>query len=490
MELRARSLGLEAGKNIAILHSETAKTLAVYVGERIRIRKNNKTAIAIIDIARGIFGHEEIALSTELVQELNVRDYDIVDVSTAPRPESIEYIRRKLRGEQLDYKQIYKIIADITNKALTESEIAYFVSASYIKGMSLKEIAFLAKAMVENGKRLELKGKVFDKHGCGGIAGNRTTPIIVSICSSAGMLMPKTSSKAITSAAGTADVIECFAKVEFNIEEIKKILVKANACMVWGGSLNLAPADDKIIQVERLLSLDPEPQLIASILAKKLAVNANSVLLDVPYGKSAKVTKEKASLLKNKFLAVAKMLGLNVTVAITNGEQPIGNGIGPMLEAIDVLSVLKQEEKRPFDLEEKSIMLAGILLEIAKKARKGKGKELAKKILESGNAYGQFSKIMQAQEGDAEKKLGYAKFCKEIKAEKSGIITDIDNKKIASIARASGCPADKRAGIYLLKHLNEKAKKNEEIMKIYAETKEKLDYATDVYKKLMPIKIS
>ncbi|GAG13471.1 unnamed protein product, partial [marine sediment metagenome] len=258
MKLKVKILKLKAGRPVAILHKKTADKISVNIDDRLSLAKDSKKIISIIDIATGLLKENEIAVSNEIVKSLKLRGGEFIDINLAPHPESTNLIYKKLKCIPLNEKELEKIISDIVKNALTEPEIAYFVSSIYKCGMSIKETEYLIKAIVNTGKTLKLKGKVADKHSIGGIAGNRTTPIIISICSSAGLIMPKTSSRAITSAAGTADVIESIAKIEFSIPQLYKIIKKTKACMVWGGSLGLAPADDKIIQIERLLNLDPE----------------------------------------------------------------------------------------------------------------------------------------------------------------------------------------------------------------------------------------
>jgi len=489
MILGIKSLKLLAGRPVAILHKNTAKKLSVYAGERINLKNNSQKIIAIIDIATGILKENEIAVSVEIIDYLKLKEGQKIDVSVAPKPSSISFIVDKLNGKELDYQKIYSIIRDIVNNALTEAEIAYLVSAIYINGMNINEIAMLTKSMIENGKKLEIKN-VVDKHSIGGVAGNRTTPIVVSICSSTGLIMPKTSSRAITSAAGTADVIESLAKVEFSIDEIKKIVRKTNACLVWGGALGLAPADDKIIQVERLISLDPEAQLIASILAKKLAVNAKYVLIDIPYGKSAKVLSGKeASGLAKKFEKLAKIFKLKLKIILTDGSEPVGNGIGPVLEARDVISVLTRSKNRPIDLEKRALEISAVILEMTGKAKKGHGMNLAKKILDSKLAYKKFKEIITAQKGslnNIESRLKPARFNFKIIAKRNSEVVHIDNKKIALVARYAGCPADKSSGIYLAVHKGIKAQKGSTLATIYAETEEKLNFAVKTFNKINP----
>lgn len=502
MLLKVKILHLLAGRPIAIVNEETAKWLNLHVGERVRIIKYEKkqAIVAPVDITGGttILGKDEIALSHEIIRELHLKNKEVVEVNPALKPVSVEYIKKKLNGHHLTFTEIFSIVSDIVNNELTEAEVAYFVSAVYLHGMNTKEISSLTQAMVKTGCQLKLDKKIIiDKHGIGGIEGNRTTPIVTSIIAAAiddlklNAVMPKTSSRAITSAAGTADVIETIARVEFTVEEMKKIVEKTNACLVWGGSLRLAPADDKIIQIERILSLDPEAQLIASILSKKLAVNATCVLIDISYGPGAKIPNEKeARRLKEQFENVSSELGLKLKVVLTDGSQPVGNGIGPVLEMKDVIKVLRQESSRPLDLEARASFLASELLAFVLNISPKEAEKKVKDILASGQAFKKFADIIKAQGGNLEnldEKLRLGKFKADIKAARAGTITEISNRKIAHVAKIAGSPADIRSGIYLYKHLGEKVKKGETLFTIYAETKEELNYAKKLAERIRPV---
>jgi len=495
MLFKVRPLNLSAGRGVAIIHEKAAEQLNVHVDERVVITNplNRKKIEAVIDTAFNMFKNDEIILSQEIINELNLKRNQHVDVYIAQKPRSSSYILKKLSGKRLSYNEIYSVIKDIVSNSLTESEIAYWVSAVYQNGMNDKEIFYLTKAMVETGEKLHLKGKIIaDKHSIGGIAGNRTTPILVSICASLGLIMPKTSSRAITSAAGTADTVETIARVDFTNKELEKIVKKTGACLVWGGQLRLAPADDKLIQVERLLHLDPRAQLLASIISKKIAAGSTHVLIDIPFGKSAKVSKQEGEKLGKQFINLGKKFKIKIKYILTNGEEPIGRGVGPVLEMRDVLEVLRQDEKRSLDLEEKAVFIAGLILELCNRAKKGKGSALAKDALKSGKALKKFFEIIKAQGGNIrgiDRKLQLAKFFKDIKSNKDGKISEIDNKKINKIARVAGAPADKKAGIYLFKHKGNSVKKEEIILRIYAECKEKLKEACEYYYIDKPVKI-
>lgn len=482
MKLKIKKFNLLTGRPVCILNIETAKKLSFHVGQRIQIARNLKKIISVVDTIEGVLKKNEIAVSEEIAEALHLKPGRIVEVQIADSPHSIELIKEKLKGRRLEEKEIYEIIENIANNALTEVEVAFFVSAVFEEGMSLKETEYLTKAMIKTGNKMQFKGKVVDKHSVGGIAGNRTTPIVVSICVSTGLIMPKTSSRAITSAAGTADTIETVAHVDFSLREIKKIVKKTGGCFVWGGSLGLAPVDDKIIKVEKIVNIDSSAQVISSILSKKISAGSKYILIDVPYGKSAKFSKKEAKKLKERFLEMAKIFNLSIEVVLTDGTEPIGNGIGPLWEMKDVVKVLTRNNP-PKDLEEKSLFLAGEILQLCGKAPKGKGIALAKEILESGTAYKKFLQIIEAQQGSI-KNLNKIKprYSHEIKAKENFRINHLENKLINKLARLAGSPDDKSAGLYLNKKKNEIIAKNETLLVIYATSQEKLNHALSFYK--------
>lgn len=492
MELKVKLLKWSAGLPVAMLNKKTASKIGVSLNGRIFIKTLSKYPKEIFTITNTIekfVKENEIGVSSEIKKRLGLRIGQKVSVSVATAPKSLEYIKKKLNRKKLSEKEIDEIINDVVTNSLSEAEIALFVSAMYKHGMTLKETIYLIKAILKTGNKLNLKNKfVADKHSIGGVAGNRTTPIVVSICATTGLTIPKTSSRAITSAAGTADVIETIARVDFSVNELKKILKKINACMVWGGALEMVPADAKIIQIEKTLNIDPEAQLLASIMSKKLAVGSNYILVDIPYGKSAKVSKQRANILKRKFKKLGKYFHKNIECVLTDGSQPIGNGIGPALELLDVIKVLNPSQEGPKDLEKKSVFLAAKLLELTGKAKKGKGLAMAKEILKSGKAFEKFKQIIKAQNGSL-KNIKLAKLKKDIYAKRPGKIYEIDNKKISSLARIAGCPADKHAGVYLYFHAGERIKKRDKILTLYASSKAGLNYAVKFYNHSKPVKL-
>jgi putative thymidine phosphorylase len=494
MELKVKFSKWSAGLPVVMLNKKTALKLGVHTQGRISIKtlsKYPKEISSIIDTIEGNSVKEnEILVSSEVRKRLGLRVKQKVDINLSPEPKSLNFIKKKLNNKRLTEKEITQIIQDIVNNSLSEPEVALFVAAMYKHGMTTKETVYLIKAILKFGNTLKInKEFVVDKHSIGGISGNRTTPIVVAICAAAGLTFPKTSSRAITSEAGTVDVIETIANVSFPMKELKKILKKTNAFIVWGGSLGMVPADSKIIKIEKILKIDPKSQLIASIMSKKFAVGSKYILIDIPYGKNAKVNKEKAEELKKKFIEIGNHFKKKVEVVLTDGSQPIGNGIGPALELIDVIKILDPEKQGPKDLEKKSVFLAGEIFEMTGKAKKGKGIKLAEEILSSGKAFEKFKQIIKIQGGSL-KKIKEAKFKKDIFAKKSGKIKGINNKKIISLARILGCPVDKSSGIYLYFHNGENVKKSQKILTFYSETKTRLTEAVRFYNEKNPIKIN
>ncbi|HID73115.1 TPA: thymidine phosphorylase, partial [Candidatus Micrarchaeota archaeon] len=330
-----------------------------------------------------------------------------------------------------------------------------------------------------------------DKHCIGGVAGNRTTMVVVPIIAAAGLYIPKTSSRSITSAAGTADTMEVLANVTFNLEEMKEIVLKTNGAMVWGGGMNLAPVDDKLIRIRHPLSLDPKGMLLASILGKKKSVGAQHVVIDIPIGRGVKVPyMEKGEELGKDFIEIGRSLGMDVEVLITDGAEPIGNGVGPGLECIDVMEVL--EGRGPDDLRHKSILMAGKLLESCKKVKKGQGYATAEQLIDNGKAMKKFRQIIEMQGGDPKVKtsdIEIGSYSHTVKAERGGSVFHIDNKTISKIARIAGSPRDQGAGILLHSARGQRLERGDKLFTIFAESDAKLDFALKALDRLEPVEM-
>lgn len=478
MYLIPKKINIRTGnKYIAVLHDDTAHTFDLHVGDRIIVSNRKIQIRAILDVTSSI-KKNTVELFAETWDQLKIKSGDKIKISICEKPISVTYIKEKLFGTPLSTEKINEIVKDIVEDDLSDIELTYFVSGCFCNGLSDRETADLTRAIVKYGNRLVFKDKfVVDKHCIGGVPGNRTTLVVVPIIIAAGLRMPKTSSRSITSPSGTGDTMEILANVKNDAKKLYKIAQQVGGFITWGGGVDLAAADDYMIRVRHPLSLDPEGMLLASIMAKKYSVSANHVLIDVPIGETVKIkTKKDAQHLRKRFLKIAHLLGMKARVIITDGSQPIGRGIGPLLEAIDILKVLKNEKDAPQDLKEKSVMMAGILLELCKKARKGWGEKIAQEILESGAAWKKMQDIIRAQ--GAKRIPSLANSFYDLKTAKKGIIRKIDNKQISHICRIAGAPKDVKAGIFIYKKLKEKVKKGQVLYRIYANSPERLKYAS------------
>jgi putative thymidine phosphorylase len=490
MKFKVKDMDIATGgPPVVILNVHDANLFDLHHMDRVLVRRNGNKTIAVLNIAESSKavrkGH--IGLMEEALHALRAKSGQEVKIELAKKPESISLIKKKLEGSPLNYADYLAITKDIVSDRLTSIELTAFVLANYTTRMSMKEIVFLTRAMRDTGSSLKVdrRGKKFaDLHSIGGVPGNRTTPIVVAILIAAGLLVPKTSSRAITSPAGTADTMEVLCPVSIPIKKLEKMLTTVGGFLTWGGAVNLAPADDKIIRVERPLSIDAEGQMLASIMAKKASVGSTHLLIEIPMGAGAKVAdRKRARHLDRKFKTLGKFLGIKVTSMITDGSQPIGHGIGPVLEIRDCLRLLMNDDKAPKDLRKKSLIMAGKLLEFTGKSRSGVKK--ATELLESGAALDAFDRMVRAQGGklvDPEKlKPGCHTFM--YKASKAGRVSSIDNIAFAHMARVAGAPKDKAAGIDLHVHRNYKVKKGQPIFTIHAVSKQKLKFALQEWKK-------
>ncbi len=488
-----RLLDIMEGRPEAVMNYNDLMTLGIYPMERIRISIDGANVIAIAKSSKEFIKPGFIGVSPEVIKILPLKDGDIVSVTLSEKPHSVSIIKKKMDNQQLIEQDFISIINDIKSNNLSSVELCAFVSALYINGMNMEEIKFLAVQMAKSGEILNLKNKpVFDKHSLGGVPGNKISLLIVPIVAAAGLTIPKTSSRAITSACGTADIMEVLAPVTFNTAQIEEIVNQAGGIIAWGGGANLAPVDDVFIQIEHNLLLNPRSLAIASIMAKKLAVGANFVVVDLPTGHGTKIPDlEEAKKFAHDFIEVGERLGINVECVITYGDKPIGRAVGPALEAKEALKALETGEG-PSSLIEKVTEIAGVILEEGGVAIRGRGKEAAYEFLKSGKAHKKMLEIIQAQGGDpnvTSDSITVGKYSKAMISVSEGYCTQIDNDSITQIARAAGSPKDKGAGLNLFVSKGMKIIKDQPLYEIYSNSEDKLGQAVKLANRLRPIKL-
>lgn len=452
--------------------------IAVYYGER--------SIIATLNVVSDLVGHGEAGLSNEALRRLQVQDGCMIQVGHLKPVGSFRYVRSKIYGHALGREMMESIMSDIAEGRYSNVELAAFITACSGKNLSDPEIISLTQAMIKKGEKLYWnKPLILDKHCIGGLPGNRTTPIVVSIVAAAGLTIPKTSSRAITSPAGTADTMETLTRVDLTLSEMRKVVEAEGGCFAWGGAMQLSPADDVIISVEKALDIDGEGQMIASVLSKKAAAGSTHVVIDIPVGATAKVrTGEAARNLATRFEAVGQAIGLQVKTVITDGSQPVGVGIGPALEALDVLAVLRNDPYAPEDLKKRSLNLAAHLLEMAGHCPEGEGLLQATRLLEIGKAFEKFVSICRAQ--GVLKEPMRARFRYDWLSDRAGRVEKIDNRLLARLAKLAGAPKSPGAGVHFYVPLGTSVSKRDLLLSLYADSAGELEYAKEFLHSVAP----
>lgn len=480
-KIRLVRLGIDTLYEFMIyMHSDcfVCKSEGFETETQVLVSVNGHSIIATLNVIQSdILKIDEASLSESAWKQLGVKEGDYITLSHPSPLTSLRYVRSKIHGNELNQQEFDEIIKDIVLGKYSNVHLASFITSCARENLNINEIIRLTHSMIKTGEQLHWDYPfIVDKHSVGGIPGNRTTPIVVAIVASAGLIIPKTSSRSITSPAGTADTVETMTSVNLNVAQIRQVVDKEGGCMTWGGALGLSPADDIIIRVERSLDIDPEGQMIASVLSKKGAIGATHVVIDIPVGATAKIRSEEAFIkLKEYFTLVARAIGLNVYVLKTDGIQPLGKGIGPALEAKDILAVLKNEKNHSLDLKNKSLRLAAILLEAGNKASTGNGIHIAREILENGTAFKKFLAICEAQGGFHEPTT--AAFTHDVVAAYPGHVLEIDNRNLSLVAKLAGAPHDPAAGIEFFAKQGSYIEKGQVLYRIHAESKGELEYA-------------
>lgn len=447
---------------------------------RVTVATESSSIIATLNVVRdGFVLPTEAGLSEAAWHLLGASPGQLATFSH-PRPvESFGAVRAKIFGHAFHDTQLLAILEDMAAGRYTDIDLSAFLTACTASGMSLDEVVWLTRGMVQVGDRVAWdRAIVADKHSVGGLPGNRTTPIIVSIVAAAGVCIPKTSSRAITSPAGTADAMETLAPVDLDIVSMRRVVERENGCVIWGGAIHLSPVDDLLIRVERALDLDSDAQLVASVLSKKVAAGSTHVVIDIPVGPTAKIrTLDAAYAIARLLERVGTEVGLTLSPVVTDGSQPVGWGIGPALEARDVVAVLRGDRDAPVDLRDRAVLLAAEILELAGVCAVGSGTTEASAILADGRAWKKLQAICEAQGGMRTPPVSPQRF--ELTAPIRGAVTGIDSRRLARAAKLAGAPADPAAGIDLHVRLGHAVDAGQPLFTLHAESPGELAYARE-----------
>jgi len=480
--LRVRAIGIDTfrepvvymRRDCAVCRSEGFEAMT-----RIRLSHDGRSLIATLNVVTSeLLADGDVGFSAVALERLGVADGDRVAISHAPPLESMGHVRAKIHGKRLDRAAMRAIIGDVVAGLWSDAHVASFVTACANDHLDRDEVVALTRSMIDVGERLAWSVPVVaDKHCVGGLPGNRTTLIVVPIVAALGLVIPKTSSRAITSPSGSADTMETLAPVSLGTAGMRRVVEREGGCIVWGGSLGLSPADDILIAVERALDLDSEGQLVASVLSKKVAAGSTHVVIDLPVGPTAKVRSAAAAdRLGRSMVETGRDVGLEVRIVVSDGTQPVGHGIGPALEAREVVAVLQRHAGASIELRERSLRLAAEVLHLAGGAPDlAAAAAAARAALDDGRAWRKFVAICEAQGGMREPPT--AGHRREVAAPRTGAVSAIDNRRLARVAKLAGAPLDKAAGVELHVRCGDRIATGQPLYTIHAESPGELDYA-------------
>jgi len=476
-----------------LLNRLDARNIGVMNGDRVQVinPKDGMSVMAFVETTSTIAQQGTLGVYRITNERLRVEDGVEIEIREAGRPASLDFIKKKMDGIKLSKEETLTIVKDIVRDEISSAELTAYITASYINPLDMDEIEYLTRAMVETGEQIQFASRpIVDKHSIGGVPGNKITFLVVPIIAASGLKIPKTSSRAITGAGGTADLMEVLAFVEFTSSEVQKMTDKVGGCIVWGGATNIAPADDRIIIQEYPFKIDARGQMLASVMAKKFAVGANLVVIDIPVGQNTKVPNiQEGRKLAREFIELGERLGMKVECALTYGDTPVGRSIGPKLEVIEALRVL-EGSLEPNSFIQKSISIAGIALEMAGKAPRGGGSAMAQDLLSSGKALEKLRQIIEIQGGDPKVKStdivpGEYQFV--VHAPASGYVVEMNNRSLITLARTAGAPQDRGAGLLLHAKKGTVVKAGDPLFTIFAERNWRLQNAIEEGRRLMPV---
>ncbi len=486
MKLIARHSDVTASEMVVMLNRDDCLKLGVDHTDRVRVT-GGASVICSVSMTDTVVDSGEAVFPSNVMERCGLSDGDEADIVYSPMPESVRSIRKKINGHRLDREEIGSIVWDIVGGGLSEKEILSFVSAFNINNSDLKEVADLARAMACTGSRVDFgSDRVFDFHSLGGVPGNKITPIVVSIVASQGLVIPKLSSRAVSSACGTSDYVDTFCDVELDTKSLISAVRTAGGVFACGNE-DYAPVGKTIIDAERPMGIDPRPMMLASIMSKKISTGTTHLLIDIPMGRGAKISDmATAEEYARDLIGLGEHLGIRVKCTVTYADQPLGRTIGPILEARECISALEDGDTECPVLS-KACGMAGIILEMA---GMDNGLSKAEEIVRSGEAHERFLRIVEAQHGDPclrSQDLVPGEFSKDVHAKRDGYVQYIDNASMVAIAKGAGAPNDPGAGIEILHEMGDSVKEGEALFRIYAENQAKLDRAIESARSRRPM---
>ncbi|MBR7159102.1 MAG: thymidine phosphorylase [Alphaproteobacteria bacterium] len=471
--LRLRRVPIDfCGDNIVFIHrnNETFKGSTLDSLSKVEIHGGLKPIygkVVLVD-SEDIVKPDELGLSEAGFSNINLPEGSEVSMVPAPPPASINSVQRKIKGGVLSAREYRAIVSDISLQKYSKIEIAALQVANS-SFLTPQEVLAMTEAIAEQQPVMKWNRDIVVDEVClGGVPGNRVSLIVTAIAIGAGMCMPKIARKAVGESSSAIDVMETLCNTDMEESDIRKIVEEIGGCISWcGGKFSVAPIDNILLDVEKSLSIGMPQQMVVSIMSKAISAGVTHLVVDIPVGMNTLVrTMGEAMRLRKLMEYVGDMLGIDVNVAITDGSEPIGRGVGPVLEARDVMNVLRCSDEAPRELREKSLFIAGRILEFDPRLRGGHGYYRAQEILDSGRALEMIKRLIHAQSRNTPMPLG--QLTRDITAPVTGVIESIDGNQINRIAIMAGAPGDAGAGIDLLKSVGDEVEQGEPLYRIHA----------------------
>jgi len=468
-------------ENIVYLHKDCVayKLEDIKFMTKVEVHGGPKPIYAFLNIVNdeSLVTPNQLALNNEAFEQIKLPEGTNVSIALTPPPPSINSIKRKISGNILNSNEYATIVNDITERRYSNMDIASFLVSSGAF-MTPPEVLALTEALVgEQTINWDNEGIVVDHHCLGGIPGNKTDIIITAIVSAYGLPIPKTASRSLSSCAGVADTMSVLANVDLDENKLKKLVSENRGALVCHSGLQIAAANRLISSVERQIGITQQQHLVSSILAIKLAMGITHLVIDIPVGINSRIKNTQDAMRLRKLIEyVGDQTGIMIDAVITDGSEPIGNGIGAVLEARDVMKVLRNKDDAPQDLREKSLFLAGRIIDFDPQLRGGQGYFVAKEILNSGRALESINKIIHAQGKAPQPTLG--NLTREIVATTNGYVESINNTRINQIGVLAGASQNAGAGLDLLKKVGDKVVEGEPLFRIHATHQSDFGYAS------------
>ena len=436
---------------------------------RVEIHGGKNSVYAFLQLVEGnkIVKPNELGLNSEAFEKVGSPEGTKVSLSLATPAPSLSAVRRKVLGNVLSAKDYAAIVSDIANNRYSNADIAAFLVAvgSFF---TPSEIVDFTEALSDT-KILEWEREdiVVDYACIDEPIGGKADLLVAAIVAAYGLPMPKIVFPRSIIGSSLINTMKVFADVDLDLDDFKRQVWEKRAAIVSADKLDICLADKIITQVERQSGIYTMERNVASMIANKIAAGVTHLLVDIPVGARAKIKNTSEAMRLRKLIEyVCDICNVRVDIAVTDGSEPLGYGVGAVLEARDIMKVLKNEDDAPDDLKEKSLFLAGRILEFDDKLRGGQGYLVAKELLRTGKALEAWEQIVSAQGEKDPEALGH--LTRDVVAVKAGKVKRINANLMNKIAVLAGAGQYLGAGVEMFRKCGDSVASGDVLYRIYS----------------------